>query len=184
MLETRAYAREHLPNIGSFCTTDDRDICNGNAVRDFIKYYDNAFSRDDDVGHITASAFIINDSRDAVLLTHHAKLDCWLQVGGHCDGIRDPRSTALREAKEETGLSSLSFLSHDIFDIDIHEIPATTTSKAHLHFDIRYLLRADDREQLVITSESLALRWVELDELHAYTNKTSVLIIIDKLKLL
>ncbi|MGC4059975.1 MAG: NUDIX hydrolase [Aquabacterium sp.] len=173
-----------LPEIGRFATTSERDVRNAIAVRDFVRLNEDAFGRNSSTGHITASAFILNTSRNAVLLTHHAKLNCWLQVGGHCDGERDPRAVALREAREETGLSSLSFLSNDVFDIDIHEIPSNAKDQGHLHFDIRYLMAADDREALQVTAESKDLRWIPLSALETYTEKPSVLILKKKLSYL
>ena len=49
--------------------------------------------------HITASTWIINSSRTRVLLTHHAKLHKWVQLGGHTDEGEDWTSAALREAR-------------------------------------------------------------------------------------
>lgn len=170
-----------LPEIGRFAVTSERDIRNAIEVSNFVRHHKDAFERSNNTGHITASAFILNASRTSVLLTHHAKLNCWLQVGGHCDGERDPKAVAMNEAREETGLSSLAFLSDDVFDIDIHEIPSNAKDQGHLHFDIRYLMGADEEEILQITSESKDLRWIPLSTLEKYTDKPSVLIIKRKL---
>ena len=170
-----------IPEIGRFTPTSERDAHNAIAVSNFIRLHEDAFGRNCTIGHITASAFILNTSRTAALLTHHAKLSCWLQVGGHCDGERNSKAVALKEAFEETGLSSLAFISNDVFDIDIHEIPSNLKEKGHLHFDIRYLMEADDSENLRITSESKDLRWIPLADLEKYTEKPSVLILKKKL---
>src|SRR5687768_14738782 len=62
------------------------------------------FHRDHLPGHITGSAWIIDDTGKFVLLTHHAKLNRWLQPGGHADGDENVVRVALRETEEETGL--------------------------------------------------------------------------------
>ena len=49
-------------------------------------------------GHFTASSWLLDSARSRVLLTHHRKLDRWLQLGGHADGERDLRAVALKEA--------------------------------------------------------------------------------------
>jgi len=49
--------------------------------------------------------FVLDASHEHVLLLHHARLDRWLQPGGHGEGETDPRAIALREIEEETGLS-------------------------------------------------------------------------------
>jgi 8-oxo-dGTP pyrophosphatase MutT (NUDIX family) len=115
-------------------------------------------------GHITASAWIINHDRTRVLLTHHAKLDKWFQLGGHVDGGEGLPEAAQREAHEESGLSTLLLLDRDIFDIDAHLIPERGSQEPHYHFDIRFLFQADSSEPLIISSESKELLWVTPEE--------------------
>ena len=95
-------------------------------------------------GHITASAWILR--RGSVLLTHHRKLDRWFQLGGHLEPGETVAEGALREAAEESGLTGLRFLNEDIFDVDVHLIPARGTSPAHLHYDIRFLIAGPTHE--------------------------------------
>jgi 8-oxo-dGTP pyrophosphatase MutT (NUDIX family) len=93
-----------------------------------------------------------------VLLMHHRKLDRWLQPGGHADGDADLARVALREAREETGLSDLH-LEGGIFDLDRHRIPARANEPGHWHYDVRYLVRAGANESFVVNAESHALAW-------------------------
>ncbi|HYG18077.1 MAG TPA: NUDIX hydrolase [Ohtaekwangia sp.] len=133
------------------------------------------FHRDFLPGHLTGSAFITDTSAQHVLLTHHAKLDRWLQPGGHADGDEDIFAVALREAREETGLKNLTIMREVFFDIDIHGIPARKDFPAHDHYDVRFLLTADPQEPLQITDESIDLKWVPLDDLESYTDEPSIL---------
>ncbi len=133
------------------------------AVTDFVTRHRDCFERTLSAGHVTASAWIVNASRSRVLLTEHRKLDKWLQLGGHCDGDTDPLASALREAREESGLSSLKLCSPAIFDVDVHRIPARAAEAGHLHYDLRFLLEADEASPLRISSESKDLAWVALD---------------------
>ncbi len=123
--------------------------------------------------HITASAWIVNPGRDRVLLTHHAKLGIWVQLGGHTDEGEDWTEAALREAREESGLSSLRLVQRGLFDLDIHEIPARKDSPAHDHYDLRFLVEADDTVPLTISDESSDLAWVALKDLGRYTTEES-----------
>ena len=135
----------------------------------FIETNTDCFERSLQEGHITGSAWILNAAHDKALLTHHQKLNRWLQLGGHADGECDVMQVALKEAKEESGLTQLKLLSETIFDIDIHTIPGRENEPEHLHYDIRFLFEADDSEKLVLSSESKALAWVPLDELKEVT---------------
>lgn len=116
-------------------------------------------------GHITASAWVLNGSRSHALLLHHAKLNCWLQPGGHLDdGDASPAAGACREAREETGLNSLQLVDDNLFDVDIHSIPARGAEPAHLHYDLRYLIISPE-STVTLSDESLGARWIALDEL-------------------
>ncbi len=125
-------------------------------------------------GHLTGSAWVVDESGGRVLLLHHGKLNRWLQPGGHADGDFDLARVALRETQEESGLTRLQLIDSEIFDLDIHEIPARGAEPAHLHFDVRYLIRADSSEELVLSDESHALAWIELVNLERYTTEESV----------
>lgn len=130
--------------------------------------------------HITASTWIVNPGRSRVLLTHHAKLGIWVQLGGHTDEGEDWRAAALREASEESGLPNLRLAHEGLFDLDIHRIPARSPGTpqevpAHDHYDLRFLVEANDSVPLVVSDESHALAWVDLAKLEEYTTEESQL---------
>lgn len=125
--------------------------------------------------HITASTWIVNPSHTRVLLTHHAKLQKWVQLGGHTDEGEDWTTAALREAREESGLAGLRLAQAGLFDLDIHRIPARADTPAHDHYDLRFLVEADDTVPLTVSEESHALAWVDLDDLESYTTEPSQL---------
>jgi 8-oxo-dGTP pyrophosphatase MutT (NUDIX family) len=106
----------------------------------FVKTYSDCFERSLQLGHVTGSAWVVNDAGTHVLLTHHRKLDRWLQLGGHSDGDSDTVTVAMREIAEESGLVNVELIGEGIFDIDIHEIPERGKEPAHFHFDVRYMI--------------------------------------------
>jgi len=143
------------------------------------------YHRDHLPGHLTGSAFIIDRSRRYTLLTHHAKLNKWLQPGGHADGDENIAGVALREAQEETGLANFSFLRENVFDIDIHLIPARKDFPEHLHYDIRFLLEASRDEKLVISEESHDLDWIELEKVgRLVSHSPAMMRMVEKVRLL
>ena len=140
---------------------------------DLLAQHPNCFHRDCWAGHITASAWIVDPGGQRVMLTHHRKLDRWLQPGGHSDGDPDSLAVALREAEEETGLA-VQPVSDGLFDIDIHPIPARGPEPEHAHFDVRFALVSRGMDYTV-SHESHDLAWVPLGRLHEYTDEESVL---------
>lgn len=135
-------------------------------------------------GHITGSAWIVNKDRDKALLTHHHKLNIWVQLGGHVEVTESVLQGAIREAHEESGLKSIRLLSEAVFDIDAHIIPESKKHSEHTHFDIRFMFEADEAEELVITPESKDLKWVEFSKIPSYTMEESVLRMVRKSKLM
>ena len=148
---------------------------------DLIENYENCFDRSLSIGHITASSWIVNETRSHALLTHHAKLNLWLQLGGHVDGDSDILNAALREAQEESGLENILVLKPSIYDIDIHKIPARKHEPEHYHYDIRYLFMANQHDSLIVSNESKDLKWVALEKIPALVhNERSITRMVEK----
>jgi 8-oxo-dGTP pyrophosphatase MutT (NUDIX family) len=142
--------------------------------RDFVQRNPLCFERSLAEGHVTASAWILNAEGDKTLLTHHRKLNLWLQPGGHADGDSDVLAVAMQECLEETGLHSLTPVHPHIFDLDIHGIPAHKDVPAHYHYDVRFLVRHTGSGEFIVSEESHDLAWVPLDQLEDYTTEWSM----------
>lgn len=127
----------------------------------FLDEAQRPFEREQLDGHFTGSAWLVNADGEKVLLTHHRKLNRWLQLGGHADGDSDLATVALREAEEESGLTGLSVMP-DIFDVDRHWIPERKSEPGHWHYDVRYVVTATANDAFVISEESLELAWVSI----------------------
>lgn len=141
---------------------------------DFVDHHPDCFERILRTGHITGSAWIVDATGTKTLLTHHRKLNIWLQPGGHADGNSDLLEVALREGVEETGLRELEPVMAEILDLDIHGIPARKEEPAHLHYDVRYLLRQRGGDEYTVSVESHDLAWVAMERLEDYTPEWSM----------
>ena len=148
----------------------------------FIIENPDCFKRSLRKGHVTGSALITDYSQQYILLTLHAKFDKWFQLGGHSDGNSDTAQVAYQEACEESGLTSIEFLSTDILDIDIQQIPRRNDELEHIHYDIRFLFTANKDEKLKISSESKDLQWVPIDRVHDLNSRDAMSRMILKLK--
>lgn len=141
----------------------------------FVETHPNCAERSLQIGHLTGSAWIVDRERKRTLLTHHRKLNKWLQLGGHADGELNPLAVALREASEESGLTRLRVVSEKVFDVDRHLIPARKTEPDHWHYDIRFMIEADPDEPLLISDESHDLAWIEIARMADYNAEESML---------
>lgn len=121
-------------------------------------------------GHITASAFIINENKDEALLIYHNKYKKWLSPGGHIEEGETCQQASFRETTEEVGLENLNLCSNEIFDIDVHRIPEKIKNgivePEHWHFDIRYLYQTNKENNLTIdTKEVNEYKWYKIEDL-------------------
>jgi 8-oxo-dGTP pyrophosphatase MutT (NUDIX family) len=78
------------------------------------------------------------------------------------------------EAVEESGLTSLEVVCEEIFDLDVHGIPARKNEPAHFHYDVRFLFRQTGAEDYIVSEESHDLAWVPMAELESYTSEWSM----------
>lgn len=152
-----------LDLLANYEITDPTQSILAAKFRELYLSEPNAFEHYFNQGHFTGSAWVVSQDAKRVLLTHHRKLNRWLQLGGHADGNLDLRQVALREAEEESGLSGLNIESA-IFDLDLHAIPAYGVEPAHWHYDVRFVVWAGVDEKFKVSSESHDLAWWPIDE--------------------
>jgi 8-oxo-dGTP pyrophosphatase MutT (NUDIX family) len=125
-----------------------------------------------DPGHFTASGFVISPDRLSLLLVHHAKLEKWLQPGGHLEpDDRDVEAAARREVVEETGLSDLGSLG--LLDIDLHRFPKRGDEPAHDHLDVRFGFVAGSAEATA-GQGTTEVGWFPLGEVAGWDRRPSL----------
>lgn len=137
--------------------------------RDFVDAHDDAVWRSCAVGHITASALVVDTTSRSVLLTLHPKVGRWLQLGGHLEpGDVSLRAGALREVDEESGIRQ-GAISATPVRLDRHPVPCGRTQdgsvRGSVHWDIQYVVRVEGTPKPQMSSESDDLRWFALDAL-------------------
>lgn len=149
---TRSSLKERLM---AYLPADEKEAADREAMVGWLGRLPHPFSPEQPEAHFTASAVVVDPSGNHVCLVRHRHLDRWLQPGGHPEGSDENLGqTALREAREETALQ-LEFhpLARRPFDVDVHLFPERDGFPAHHHLDLRFLLIAQDPEELVHQAE-------------------------------
>lgn len=149
-------------------------------------------SRSNFPGHITASAFIINEVSKQVLLLEHKSLGRLLQPGGHIEGVDSSiLDSVYREIEEETGLTKDDLQLKPVItsnievpiDIDTHKIPRNKKKNEpeHFHHDFRYVFTTLSSNISLDLAESNTYKWVDWAEFAEIENFTHVSSKIDSL---
>lgn len=170
-----------LNKLKEYSSDYQEEIISRDRIINFIENNNDFYTKKNLNGHITCSAWIINSTYDHILLTHHAKMNIWLQLGGHIEP--EDKSVflgALREAYEESGLKSIKPISKEIFDLDVHFIPAYKETPEHYHYDIRFIFQSDNLAELIISEESKDLKWFSFDDFRKKIDEWSMLRMLDK----
>ena len=125
--------------------------------------------RDNLVAHFTASIWTVNPERTKTLMVYHNIYNSWSWIGGHADGVEDLAAVALRELREETGVSHGRLVSGDIFSLETLNVEGHEKKgvyvPSHLHMNVTYLAEADEGEALTVNEEeNQAVRWFSFED--------------------
>lgn len=179
-------------NIERFVPYNEQEEVDKKIMLNYIKDFDDVLTRQNQYGHFTSSAFVLNKEKTKILMAYHKIYNSWAWVGGHSDGDSDLLYVAMKEAKEETGIKNVSPISKDIYSLEIlrvngHEKRGKYVG-SHLHLNVTYLLEADEREEVHIKEdENNGVKWVPIDKILEVTSETWIrdrvyAKIIDKMK--
>lgn len=177
--------------ISKFEPFDAKEALDKEVMLEFIKNNDDVLVRDNKIAHMTTSGWVTNKDRNKILMIYHNIYDSWAWVGGHADGDEDLVHVVKKEIEEETGISNVKLLGDGIYGLNIvtvdNHIKRGKEVNSHLHFDIEYLLEADDSEELRIKEdENSGVKWVDIDKVLEFSTEEKMKPIyqrlIDKMK--
>lgn len=142
----------------------------------YIRDFDDVLTRENEYGHFTSSAFVLNKERTKILMIYHKIYNSWAWVGGHADGDSDLLYVAMKEAKEETGIKNVSPIYEDIYSLEIinvngHEKRGKYVG-SHVHLNVTYLLEANENEEIHIKEdENSGVKWVPINDILQVTSE-------------
>ena len=102
-------------------------------------------------------------------MVYHNIYNSWSWLGGHADGETDLLQVAIREVKEEAGISNVWPVSEEIFSLESLTVDGHVKKgryvSSHLHLNVTYLLEADSEEAVSIkTDENSGVAWFSQEE--------------------
>jgi len=154
--------------LSAHVAVDEKEAIDLGVMRTFATELEQPFSRTQWPAHFTGSAVVVSPEGDRVVLVLHSKLHRWMQPGGHADTADQGflHLTALREAREETGLEvAIHPDAPRPLDVDVHVIPARKDEPEHSHLDVRFLVTCANPDALVHDpNESHGAQWLSWDD--------------------
>jgi len=163
--------------IESYIPFNEQEEVDKQTILSFIDSFDDVLTRKNSYGHLTASAFVVNEDITKALILHHNIFGGFIYPGGHADGEYDLYSVAVREVSEETGLDVVPLIDNNIFALQALPIKGHVKKgkyvSAHIHYDILYLLVAKniDMDKIrILESENSQVKWCNLED--TYNDET------------
>jgi 8-oxo-dGTP pyrophosphatase MutT (NUDIX family) len=175
-----------IDSIKNYIPFNEQEEKDRETIINCFYNFDDILTRNNEIIHLTSSAFVVNKNRDKVLMIHHNIYNSWCWTGGHADGEEDLLLVALNEAKEETGVNNIFTVNDTIYSLDIlpvlGHIKKGKYVSSHLHISVAYLIEADENEKLIVKSdENSDVKWIPLDQIDVYSNEPHMIIIYDKI---
>jgi 8-oxo-dGTP pyrophosphatase MutT (NUDIX family) len=172
--------------LEDFVPYNDQEKSDKEIMLDSIEKYPDIFTRENELAHFTASAWIVNPARDKILMAYHKIFDEWAWCGGHADGERDLLAVARREVEEETGVKNMKLLSDGIYAIetvpvDFHYRRGVFVS-SHLHLDVCYLFETpEDQTFRANELENTGVKWIPIEHSVEQTKEAKMIPVYTKL---
>ncbi len=157
-------------NLENFIPYNEQEEVEKRIMLKYINDFDDVLTRQNEYGHFTSSAFILNKERTKILMIYHKIYNSWAWTGGHCDGDSDLLYVAIKEAKEETGLKNVKPISKNIYSLELitvngHEKRGKYVG-SHMHYNVTYLLEANENEEIHIKEdENSGVKWFPIDKI-------------------
>ena len=158
-----------IKQIERYKPFNEQEEADKSLILQWIRTNDNAFLRENAIAHMTASAWVVNKDRSRVLMVYHNIYNSWSWLGGHADGETDLLAVAVREVKEEAGISSVCPVSEEIFSLESLTVDGHVKKgkyvSSHLHLNVTYLLEADSKEDVSVKEdENSGVAWFSPEE--------------------
>lgn len=172
--------------IEHYVAADEQEEKDKDIFLKCLHTFADCITRNNEIAHLTSSAFLLNKERDKALMVHHNIFNAWSWPGGHADGNEDLLEVAMNEVREETGLKNIRTVLNEIISLNV--IPVKGHIKKgkyvspHLHLSAAFLLEADEIELLTVKEdENSKVQWIPLKDLEVYITEPHMMEIYERI---
>ena len=172
--------------IFDFVPSCEQESVDKQLILSYLDSFNDIFSRENNLSHMTTSAFVLNKERNKILMIFHNIYNSWGWIGGHADGDIDLFSVIKREIEEETGVKGIVPVVNKIFSLEV--LPVASHFRrgkyvsAHTHISIDYIFEADERENIRIKEdENSNIAWVPIEKVVSLSTEPYMKIVYQKM---
>lgn len=165
-----------LEDLKKYKPFNEREEKDKEIIINCLENEPNIFTRDNKLVHMTASAWVTNKDHTKILMAYHNIYKSFSWLGGHSDGNENCLEVAIKEVKEESGITNVKPVSEDILSIEVLTVDGHIKKgeyiSSHIHLNVTYLLEADDSEMLKVKEdENSAVKWFLKDDAIKVSNE-------------
>ena len=177
------YMKELIENYKPINMQEEKDK---EVILEYLSYFDNLLTRDNNFAHFTSSAFIVNQDYTKVLMAYHNIYKSYAWLGGHMDGVKDPLKVAIKEAEEESSITNLELITNDIISLDVIEVVGHFKRNKwitpHVHLNVTYLFKANDKDFIKEKlDENSSVKWLPIANIDDFVSEENMLVIYHKI---
>ena len=165
-----------ISQIERYIPVNEQEELDRQTLLQWLGHSGDISTRENLVGHLTASAWVVSPDRKRVLMAYHKLYDSWAWLGGHADGSYDLRCVAEKEAREESGIEKLHLVSEEPISLEILTVTGHEKKgkyvPCHLHLNLTYLFEAEPHQSLTCKpDENSGVAWLDMDQLEETCNE-------------
>ena len=158
--------------IEHYIPYNEQEVKDKQAMLTCFEAFNDVLTRQNPICHMTVSSFVVNKERTHVLMAYHNLYNSWAWMGGHADGDEDFLHVAKKELAEESGVTTATPLSEDIFSIEVLNVLSHVKKEefisSHLHLNVTYVFECDMNVVLTVAEEENSqVGWIQIKELES-----------------
>ncbi len=171
--------------LNNYKTNNHQEIIDKKLMLEVINEK-NVLNRNNEKGHFSASAWIVNNDNSKVLMIYHNIYQSYAWIGGHLDDEEDIYKLIKQEIREETGLNIQDY--ELIKLISLESLPVCTHQKndvlvkEHLHYNLTFLIIAKEEAKLTLNLEETSdIKWIDINDVLTICDEEIMIPIYEKL---